>query len=85
MGDGQGLMTADRQPMTPAERTARHRARKRDGVLGVDGIEITPEVVEKLIQADWTTPEEMSDRKRLSDVVSNILDCWVRGTLSPPR
>ncbi len=77
-------MTADRQPMTSKERTARHRARKSEGVLVVDGVEVTPEAAEKLIQAEWTTPEEMADRKRLSDIVSNILDCWSRGTLTPP-
>ena len=78
-------MTAANQPMTSKERTALCRARKGAGVLLADGVEVPARAAEKLIEAGWASPEEVADRKRLSGIVSDILDCWARGTLSPPR
>ena len=78
-------MTAAGQPMTSRERTARHRARRREGVRLADGVEVTDRAIEKFIEADWASPEEISDKRRLADIVTNFLDCWARGTLRPPR
>ena len=78
-------MTTTAQPMTSRERTARHRARKRDRIRLADGVEVTDRAIEKFVETDWASPEEVSDKRRLADVVTNFLDCWARGTLKPPR
>ena len=78
-------MTAARAPaMTSKERTALSRARKRDGILLADDVEIAACVAEKLIAAGWASPEEIADKKQLSSVLTDFLDCWGRGTLDPP-
>ena len=80
-----GLMTEASQPMTAAERTALHRARKEADVLLADSVEVTAHAAKKLVEHGFASPEELSDKKRLSDIVSDFLDCWGRGTLNPPR
>ena len=71
--------------MTSKERTARHRARKCAGVLLADGVEVPACAAEKFVNAGWASPEEMANKKRLADIVSDLLDCWGRGTLGLPR
>ena len=78
-------MTAAGQPMTSRERTARHRARKEAGDFVTAPVDVSSHAARKLVEHGFASPEELSDRKRLSDIVSDFLDCWDRDTLTPPR
>ena len=77
-------MTADRQPMTNKERTARHRARREAGDFVTAPVDVSAHAAKKLVEHGFASPEELTDKKRLSDIVSDFLDCWDRGTLVPP-
>ena len=78
-------MPADRQPMTSRERTARHRARRAAGDFVTAPVDVSAHAAKKLVEYGFASPEELSDRKRLSDIVFDFLDCWGRETLTPPR
>jgi hypothetical protein len=47
-------------------------------------IEVSAHAARKLVEHDLASPEELANKKRLSDIVSDFLDCWERGTLIPP-
>ena len=77
-------MTGAGQPMTGKERTARRRARKEAGDFVTAPVDVSAHAAKKLVEHGFASPEELTDRKRLSDIVSDFLDCWDRGTLRPP-
>jgi hypothetical protein len=77
-------MTGAGQPMTGKERTARCRARKEAGDFVTAPVDVSAHAAKKLVEHGFASPEELTDRKRLSDIVSDFLDCWDRGTLRPP-
>ena len=78
-------MTAERQPLTPAERTALCRSRKRAGGFVSDPVDVSALAGKKLVEHELASPEELADKKALADILSDWLDCWARGTLAPPH
>jgi hypothetical protein len=57
-----------------------HRERKRRGIVRVP-IDIPPEVARAMVAAKWISEHDLQDRQKLSDAISDILDCWQSGTL----
>lgn len=58
-----------------------HRERKRLGIVRVP-IDIPREVARALVAAKWISEEDLKDRRKVSDAISDILDCWQSGTLT---
>ena len=48
-------------------------------------VDVSAHAAKKLVEHGFASPEELTDWKRLSDIVSDFLDCWDRDTLTPPR
>ena len=78
-------MPADSQAMTSKERTARYRARKDAGDFVTAPVDVSAHAARKLVEHGFASPEELSDKNSLSDIVSDFLDYWDRDTLTPPR
>jgi hypothetical protein len=64
-------MPADRQPMTSRERTARHRSRREAGDFVTAPVDVSAHAAKKLVEHGFASPEELTDKKRLSDIVSD--------------
>ena len=78
-------MTSVRPPaMTAKERTALSRARKAAGDYVTAPVGVSAETAQKLVELGLASPDEVTDKGRLTDIVSDLLDCWGRGTLEPP-
>lgn len=60
------------------------RARKKEGILLADGVEVPAGAAEKLVKTGGASPEELSDKRHLSSILSDFLECWGRGTLDLP-
>ncbi len=72
---------------TPSATTLRKR-RNRDsrerGYRFMDGW-VPPETIDAMIESGWTNREEVDNREAFGAVVIDMLDCWARGTLTPPK
>ena len=69
------------RPLTPAERQRRYRSRKRDG-MRLAQTDLNPDIVAGLVERGLISPEEAADPHCLGDVLADLADCWIRGTLT---
>lgn len=69
--------------MTPAQRKKLQRERKDAGVLIGDSVEVFPDAQRRLVESGLATQEELQNPQSLGRVISDLVDCWDRGTLSP--
>lgn len=58
-----------------------YRARRRQGVR-VYGIEVSDDMVKALIDRGWMSKDEAKDSRSVADAVSDLIDCWCKGTLT---
>lgn len=49
------------------------------------GCWVPPEVIAVMVENEWTSRDEVDNRDELGDVVLDMLDCWARGMLKPPK
>ena len=71
-------------PTPAAERQRVYRARKRNGARFMRG-DLSSEAVDALIAGGWIGAGEAGDPAKLAEAVADLIDCWARGTLRPPR
>ena len=74
----------DAAPTLAAERQRVYRARKRNGARFMRG-DLSSEAVDALIAGGWIGVGEVGDPAKLAEAVADLIDCWARGTLRPPR
>lgn len=68
-------------PSTATLRRRHYRERQRDGMRVVQ-VEVPSEVFDAFVEEGWN--EQDCSQKDLADSVSDLLDCWRRGTLTIP-
>ena len=68
-------------PLSDAERQRRRRERLRTGARTFKG-ELPADVVERLVELGRLSEAEANDPNQLGDVLEDIADCLVRGTLT---
>ena len=81
-------MSGEHQPgkrtgAASTERARRCRARRNAGVRWVPGFDVTREALERLVAEGWTSEAEARNPERLSDAVSDLIDCWGRRMVIP--
>ncbi len=64
-----------------ARRMRRLRARRRIGSRCFRG-NVPREVIDALVRKGWLKANEAADPNRLGEVMADVADCWVRGTLA---
>ena len=69
-------------PLTPAERQREYRRRLRERVCIVPH-KVWPCGKAALIKAGWLSKAEAQKKAAVIAAVSDMFDCWVRGTLKP--
>ena len=74
----------DASPSPVAERPRRRRLRQRQGVRCISG-EVLADLVGALIENDWLDLDEANDPEKLGAALVDLGDCWLRGTLKPPK
>ncbi len=77
------MSTPERKPSGQtgaAVRMRRYRDRRRSGARCFHG-DVPGDVVDILIEKGWLDANEATDPQRLGEVVANLTDCFVRGTL----
>ena len=74
----------DASPSPVAERQRRRRLRQRQGVRCISG-EVLADLVGALIKNDWLDLDEANDPEKLGAALVDLGDCWLRGTLKPPK
>ncbi len=67
-------------PPTAADRQRRYRQRRKFGLM-VAAAEVPADVVAGLAERGWLDVAEAEDPRRLGDVLVDVDDCLVRGTL----
>jgi hypothetical protein len=67
-----------------ARRQREYRARRRQGVRVVS-VEVRADVRETLVAEGWLAPEDTADPQMVADAISDLADCWARGTLAPVK
>ena len=80
-------MSGERQPgkktgNASTVRARRCRARRKAGARWVR-FDVTREALERLVAEGWTSEAEARNPERLSDAVSDLIDCWGREMLFP--
>ncbi len=70
--------------MSDDERQRRRRERKRLDLRCMAG-DVPADVVSTLVRNDWLGPGEVDDPRKLGATLSDLADCWARGTLKPPK
>ncbi len=77
----------DASPASPslaAERQRRRRERKRQGARCMAG-DVPADVVRALVKNGWLGLSEADDPRKLGAALVDLADCWMRGTLKPPK
>jgi hypothetical protein len=69
--------------LTNAEYQRRFRRRAREKARVMRG-DLPKDVVDALIRAGFLGPDEARDPDKIGEAVSDLCDCWSRGTLRPP-
>ena len=70
---------------TPAaDRQRRYRERQRQAARCVRG-DVPADVVRALVSNGWASPDEADDPTKLCAALVDLIDCWMRGTLEPPK
>ena len=49
------------------------------------GGDVPPDVVCALVENGWLGPGEADDSRKLGAALVDLTDCWMRGTLEPPK
>ena len=71
-------------PTPAAERQRRCRERQRQGARCMGG-DVPPDVVCALVENGWLDAGEADDPRKLGAALVDLADCWMRGTLKPPK
>ena len=71
-------------PTLAAERQRRCRERHRQGARCMGG-DVPPDVVRALVKNGWLDVGEADDSRKLGAALVDLADCWMRGTLKPPK
>ena len=83
---------ADAPPTTAAERKregerARQRLcrRRKDGQVRPMAGDVPTDLVNALVENDWLGPVEAKVPRKLGAALIDLADCWMNGTLVPPK
>ncbi len=49
------------------------------------GGDVPSDVVCALVENGWLGPGEADDSRKLGAALVDLIDCWMRGTLEPPK
>ena len=71
-------------PIPDDERQRRRRERKRQGARCMGG-DVPADVMRALVKNGWLGPGEADDPRKLGAALVDLSDCWMRGTLEPPK
>ena len=74
----------DAAHMPDRERQRRRRERQRQGARCMGG-DVPSDVVCALVANGWLGPGEADDSRKLGAALVDLTDCWMRGTLEPPK
>ncbi len=72
-----------RIPPSPEARRQREYRRRRRGGVRLVRHKLRPYVIDALIKGGWLSKTEARDGGALEAAVSDLIDCWARGTLKP--
>ncbi len=75
------LLPSERSPTPAAERQREYRRRRREGAK-VAHTDVPADVVAGLIKRGLVSEAEAADPRRLGDALADLVDCFVRGTLT---
>ena len=71
-------------PTPAAARARRHRERRRQEVRYMCG-DVPPDIVRALVESRWLGLSEADDPRELGGAMIDLVDCWMRRTLGPPK
>ncbi len=74
----------DAAPSPAAERQRYYRERLRQAARCMSG-DVPADVVRALVKNRWLGQGEADDSRKLGAALVDLADCWMRGTLKPPK
>ena len=69
------------QPSPAALRQRAYRVRQRSGMRTLR-VDVPSDVIERLIEWGWLSPDDARDEAKLQDAVEELLECWASETLT---
>ena len=71
-------------PTPAAERQRHYRERQRQAARCMRG-DVPADVVRALVINGWMSQDEADDPQKLGAALVDLADCWMCGTLEPPK